>query len=56
MITAPVTHQDIANSINMTRETASRALGLLFEEELLGQDDHLFTILDMAKLQAELGL
>ena len=55
LINAPVTHQDIANSINMTRETASRALGLLFEEELLGQDEHLFTILDLPKLQEELG-
>lgn len=54
-IDAPITHQDIANSINMTRETASRALGLLFEEELLAQDEHLFTILDLPKLQEELG-
>lgn len=56
LIDAPITHQDLANSINMNRETASRALGLLFEEELLGQDEHLFTILDLPKLQEELGL
>ena len=55
LIDAPVTHQDIANSINMARETASRALGDLFEEGLVGQDEHLFTILDLAKLQQELG-
>lgn len=55
LIDAPVTHQDIANSINMTRETASRALGVLFEEGLLGQDEHMFTILNLAKLQEELG-
>ncbi len=55
LIEAPVTHQDIANSINMTRETASRALGLLFEEELLGQNEHFITILDYTKLQNELG-
>ena len=55
LIDAPITHLDIANSINMTRETASRALGLLFEEELLGQDEHLFTILDLPKLQQELN-
>lgn len=54
LIDAPITHQDIANSINMTRETASRALGLLFEEGLLGQDDHLFTIIDLPKFQEEL--
>lgn len=55
LIDAPITHQDIANSINMTRETASRALGMLFDEKLLGQEDHLFTILDHPKLQEELG-
>lgn len=55
LIDAPITHQDIANSINMTRETASRALGLLFEEGLLGQDEHRFTILDFPKFEEELG-
>ncbi len=55
LIEAPVTHQDIANSINMTRETASRALGLLFVEELLSQNEHFLTILDLPKLQKELG-
>jgi CRP/FNR family transcriptional regulator len=54
-INAPITHQDIADSINMTRETASRALELLFEEGLMGQRDHLFTILDLPKLQAALS-
>jgi CRP-like cAMP-binding protein len=54
-INAPITHQDIADSINMTRETASRALELLFEEGLVGQKDHLFTILDLPKLQAALS-
>jgi CRP-like cAMP-binding protein len=51
IINAPITHQDIADSINMTRETASRALELLFEEKLLGQNNHLFTVLDLPKLQ-----
>ena len=55
LIDAPITHQDIANSIHMTRETASRALGLLFEEGLLEQDERLFTILDLAELKKELG-
>lgn len=54
-IHAPITHQDIADSINMTRETASRALELLFEEGLVGQKDHLFTVLDLPKLQAALS-
>lgn len=55
LIDAPITHQDIADSINMTRETASRALELLFKEGLLGQEDRLFTVLDLPKLQKILG-
>lgn len=55
VIYAPITHQDIADSINMTRETATRALVLLSEEGLLGQKDHLFTVLDLPKLQAALS-
>lgn len=55
IINAPITHQDIADSINMNRETASRALELLFEEGLLGQKDHLFTVLDLPKLRAALS-
>jgi CRP-like cAMP-binding protein len=54
-INAPITHQDIADSINMTRETASRALELLFEEGLLGQKDHIFTVLDLPQLQKALS-
>ncbi len=55
LINAPITHQDIADSINMSRETASRALELLFEERLMGQKDHLFTVLDIHRLQTALG-
>lgn len=47
LINAPITQQDIADSINMTRETASRAIGILIEEGLLSQDEHLFTMKDM---------
>jgi CRP-like cAMP-binding protein len=54
-INAPITHQDIADSINMTRETASRALEILFDEGLVGQKDHLFTILDLPKLRLALS-
>ena len=54
LIDAPITHQDIADSINMTRETASRAIEVLFEEDLMGQDDHLFTVKDMRKMYAAL--
>lgn len=55
LINAPLTHQDIADSINMSRETASRALELLFVEGLLGQNDHLFSVRDINKLQTALG-
>lgn len=53
-IDAPITHQDIADSINMTRETASRAIESLIEERLLGQSDHLFTVKSMHRLNAAL--
>lgn len=55
LIDAPITHQDIADSINMTRETASRALGLLFEEGLVRQVDHLFTVRKIDKLEDASG-
>jgi CRP-like cAMP-binding protein len=55
VIDAPITHQDIADSINMNRETASRALELLFDEGLMGQKDHLFIVRDVTKLQAALS-
>lgn len=56
LIEAPITHQDIADSINMTRETASRALEQLFEERLMGQGqtDHLFKVCDISKLHEAL--
>ena len=54
LIEAPITHQDIADSININRETASRALEVLFEEGLMAQTDHMFTVCDMAKLRAAL--
>lgn len=53
-IDAPITHQDIADSINMTRETASRGLEKLFEEGLLAQEDRTFCIPDINKLKLAL--
>jgi len=55
LIDAPITHQDIADSINMTRETASRALGLLFDEGLVEQVDHLFTVRRVDELEEAAG-
>lgn len=54
IIDAPITHQDIADSISMNRETASRAIELLFKEGLLKQVDHYFRVVDIAKLQSAL--
>jgi len=54
-INAPITHQDIADSINMSRETASRALELLIKEGLMGQKNHLFTVLDLPNLRNALS-
>ncbi|MDO8266143.1 MAG: Crp/Fnr family transcriptional regulator [Candidatus Saccharibacteria bacterium] len=54
LINAPITHQDIADSINMNRETASRALEILFVEGLVGQKKHLISLLDLPKLQIAL--
>jgi len=54
VIEAPVTHQDIADSINMTRETASRALELLTKDGLIIQKNHLFILKDVEKLQDEI--
>ncbi len=55
LIDAPITHQDIADSININRETASPSLEQLFEEGLMGQKEHYFTIPDVRKLQDALS-
>lgn len=55
IIQVPITHQDIADSISMTRETASRVLELLFEDGLVSQHDHKFMVIDEPKMQAELS-
>ena len=54
IIDVPITHQDIADSISMNRETASRALELLFKEGLLSQTDRLLSVSSLPKLQAAL--
>lgn len=55
VIRAPITHQDVADATNMTRETASRAIELLVKDKLVFQEDHYFVISDEMKLQAELS-
>lgn len=53
-IEVPITHQDIADSINMNRETASRTLERLAEADLVSQENHLFIIRNRTSLHAEL--
>jgi CRP/FNR family transcriptional regulator len=55
LINAPLTHQDIADSINMTRETASRALEVLFKEGLVSQKDHLLSVQNLRQLKIALS-
>jgi CRP-like cAMP-binding protein len=55
LINAPITHKDIADSINMSRETASRALELLFNEGIVNQIDHLFSLKDVHAAHKALG-
>ena len=55
VIKAPITHQDIADSTNMTRETASRTIELLIKDKLLHQENYLFVLSEEKKLKAELG-
>lgn len=55
LIKAPITHQDIADSTNMSRETASRAIEQLVKDKLIHQDNHYFVIDDETKLQTELS-
>lgn len=46
VIDIPLTHQDLADSVNLSRETTSKALEVLFKQGLLLQQNHLFVILD----------
>jgi CRP/FNR family transcriptional regulator len=55
VIQAPITHQDVADSINMNRETASRVLEQLVKTKLISQESHLFVIRNGDLLRAELS-
>lgn len=54
IIDIPITHKDIANSINMTRETASREFEKLEKKGLAGYKDRKIVIRDLRKLEREL--
>jgi CRP-like cAMP-binding protein len=55
VIDAPVTHQDIGDSINLARETVSRTMLQLSNEGLTSKIGNLIVIKDEFKLQLELG-
>lgn len=54
IIKAPLTHKDIANSIAMTRETASRQFEKLEKKGIVGYKNHTIIIYDIIHLEGEL--
>src|SRR3989344_2225314 len=56
IIDLPLTHKEIASSINMTRETVSRECQKLVKKGLIRQKNHLIIIPDLEKLEKETAL
>jgi CRP-like cAMP-binding protein len=56
IIELPIGHKEIANSIAMTRETASRDLEKLTQKRIISQKCHFIVINDLKKLKRELKL
>jgi len=54
LIAAPLRHQDIASSINASRETASRELAALERKELISSEQSLITLHDVKALRSQL--
>lgn len=54
-IAAPLRHQDIASSINSSRETASRELSALERKGFIHSEQSCITLLDESGLQDQLG-
>lgn len=54
LINVPLRHQDIASSINASRETTTRELAALERKELLSTSQSLITLKDLNKLHAYL--
>lgn len=55
LIDVPLRHQDVASSINASRETSSRELGRLEREGHIKNNQSTITICDVKRLQALLG-
>ena len=51
LIDVPLRHQDIASSVNATRETTSRELAVLERQGMLSNDHSFITIRDIKKLR-----
>lgn len=51
LIEAPLRHQDIASSINATRETTSREVSALVKKGLISKDKSYYTLKDVAALK-----
>lgn len=56
IIEAPITHQDVANSINMSRETVSREFNILEKKRLVCSRKQNIIINDIHSLKKELEL
>jgi len=54
VIEVPLRHQDIASSINASRETASREISALERKELITNKDSFIVLKDVPKLQSYL--
>jgi CRP/FNR family transcriptional regulator len=54
-ISAPLRHQDIASSINSSRETASRELSALERKGFISSEQSLITLVDVKGLRELLG-
>jgi CRP/FNR family cyclic AMP-dependent transcriptional regulator len=55
VLDAPITHQDIARSINLARETVSREIEKLEHKGLLASRRHCIVITDIERLAREVG-
>ena len=51
LIEAPLRHQDIASSINATRETTSREISVLERKGLISKDHSIYTLKDVDALK-----
>lgn len=55
IVTVPLTHQDLANLCNMSRETVSRIMKSLEEKSILNNENQQIVIKDIEALKAELA-